>query len=128
MLIDDRLTAILPTLNEIFNIVPGDADGAHTEGMNRAQLAGSDQLPNGALRYGQHRSGIPDSEKDRLALRPFRCLLHRSISSLVASFCCHAGASAQSRISKMCAAVRDSEIVSCVRPSVVTCDDVWSDA
>jgi hypothetical protein len=45
MLIDVWLTAILPTLHEIFNILPGNADGAHAERMNGAQLAGSDQLP-----------------------------------------------------------------------------------
>jgi len=107
MLIDFRAVTILPMLYEIFNILPGDADGAHAERMNRAQLAASDQLPYRALRNGQHRSRISDSEKDRLALRPFLCPLHRSISSLVASFCCDASARARLRISKMCAAVRD---------------------
>ena len=42
MLIVFRAVTILPMLYEIFNILPGDADGAHAERMNRAQLAGSD--------------------------------------------------------------------------------------
>ena len=45
MLIDGRLTAIVPTLDEIFNVGPSDANRAHADGVNRRQLAGADQLP-----------------------------------------------------------------------------------
>ncbi|HEY3056975.1 MAG TPA: hypothetical protein VGK31_13700 [Thermoanaerobaculia bacterium] len=45
MLVDLRTVTILPTLDEIFNVVSGDADRAHAERVDRAQLPGSDQLP-----------------------------------------------------------------------------------
>jgi hypothetical protein len=45
VLIDDRLTAIVPTLHEIFNVAPGNPDRAHAWRMNCAQLTGSNQLP-----------------------------------------------------------------------------------
>jgi hypothetical protein len=45
VLIDGRLTAIVPTLHAIFNVASANPDRAHAWRMDCAQLTCSNQLP-----------------------------------------------------------------------------------
>jgi hypothetical protein len=52
-----RLLAIVPTVDEIFNVVSRDANCAHAWRMNRAQLAGT--FAHAALKDAPRRFAVP---------------------------------------------------------------------